>query len=235
MHTIKKTTHLLMCLRWTLILAFLPPLSISAFGQSAKSKFSKKTVQFGGSIGLDYGRWRFEYSDWDENGLATELGSLESNKGVGVTLGVQANLNVNTTWSLRIQPQMSFSQKQMVYSFINKSVKQFDHQLTGIEVPIDAIYRFFPKKISPVILFGAWWRGNLGADRVPEIQFSKSEMGMNMGFGLEFNRKKYVFRPELLVSVGLKNGLVSEKIFNTANSIEAIYRDRVSLKLNIMK
>jgi Outer membrane protein beta-barrel domain len=219
----------------TLCLLFLLPLSIVAFGQRSKSKKSTKIVQFGASLGLDYARWRFEYADWEDNGLADQLNSLSTSKGVGLTLGGQANVLMNEAWTVRVQPQVSFSQKQMVFNLKNDKTKAFDHQLTGVELPVDLIYRFFSQKVSPCIIFGGWWRTNLNADRVPEIKLSRSDMGMNLGFGVEIDRRKYVIRPEVLVSVALKNGLQSEAVFTNTKSVEAIYRDRVSLRISVLK
>jgi hypothetical protein len=217
--------------RKAVLIAFLLPLSIVAFGQRSK-KNSQKTVQFGVSLGVDYGR--FELTDWEENGLDAELGSVEVAKGTGFSLGIQSQARLSEVWSVRLQPTLAFSGKLMSYNFQNNTVKQYEHQLMSLDLPLDMQYRFFAKRISPVIIFGGWWRSNLQADRIPEIILAKSEGGINLGFGLDFQKKKFTIRPEFLMSVGLKNSLSKEAVFKDAKALDGIYRDRISLRLNFI-
>lgn len=182
-------------------------------------KYDKQKIHFGFTLGLNNSSFRIhKVADFQ---IQDSIYSIEPQAVLGLNLGIVSNLRLGEHWDLRFIPALSFSQRNIDYTFyyngssgalITKSIES-----TYIEFPLDL--KFKSNRINNYrvyVLAG----GHYSIDMVSQakvlnkdkdiVKLEKYDYGYEIGMGFDFYMTYFKFSPEIKMFNGLNNLLVNE-------------------------
>ncbi len=182
-------------------------------------KYDKQKIHFGFTLGINNSNFRVnKVSNFKS---LDSVYAVEPKAVMGLNLGIVSNLRLGEHWDLRFIPALSFSQRNLEYTFyytgntgdfIVKSIES-----TYLEFPLDL--KFKSTRINNYrvyVLAGARY----AIDMVSQakvlnkdkdiVKLKKRDYGYEIGMGFDFYMTYFKFSPEIKMFNGLNNLLVSE-------------------------
>ncbi len=216
----------------TLLTCFL---SITADAQRRKvqnlPKYDQQVVHFGFLLGIN--STDFVIGRDAEFNQLDSLYTVESDKQTGFNLGIIANLRLGEHFDLRFVPDLAFSQRNLMYTFVQNG-QEFtvvkDIESTFLEFPLDL--KFKSERVNNYriyVLAGLKYSIDMVSQAKVEnkdkdfVKLERNDYGYQVGLGFDFYMERFKFSPELKMFHGLNNLLVADpKIFSTSlNSLKS--------------
>ncbi len=155
------------------------------------------------------------------------LYTVESDGQTGFNLGIIANLRLAENFDLRFVPDLSFSQRNLEYTFYpdgKKTIVIKQIESTLLEFPLEL--KFKSNRVNNYrvyVIAGAKYSIDMVSQAKVEsadkefVKLKKNDYGYQVGFGFDFYMERFKFSPEIKMYNGLKNLLVDDpKIFSTS-------------------
>ncbi len=196
-----------------LLLVLLAP---KAFSQRNTSDnlpdYDDRWLHYGFLVGLHTSSFRIQYSD-----QFLEMDSLHSIMPVnnfGFSLGLIANVRLAQYLDFRITPEVVFYQHQIDYNIISQGQSMVDKQTvesTFVEVPILFKYKSVRRDNLGMYLVGGVEPGidatgkKNDDDPRNRVVISKTNLSVQVGFGLDMYFQLFKFSPEIRYSRGITN------------------------------
>jgi len=215
----------------SLVFVFVGVFSNPIFSQ--KNSYKKKTIQnldqfedklfhFGFSLGVNSSDYLLDA----DLGTNDSLLIIESNPTLGFNLGIVADLHLGIHFDLRFIPTLSFSQRNLDYTFKTAG----NRKSSEFSKPIESTYIDFPLNLkmksaragnfSAYTLIGFMYSYDLTAqDKVKNdsanpddliVAVNRNTYSYQVGIGLDFYLQYFKFSPEFKLSMGLNNNLVQD-------------------------
>jgi len=213
-----------------IVLALLWGTAPTASGQRNKvenlPKYDKQRLHFGFLLGINK-------TDFTVNriGTFTHLDSLyvvEVNPTSGFNLGIVSNLRLGDHFDFRFVPTLSFSARDLVYSFYindefdSKTTKQIES--TFLQFPVEVKFKSSRAGNYRVYVTGGF---NYAFDMVSQakvenkdkdfVRLDRRDYGYTIGLGFDLYMQLFKLSPEIKMFHGLPNLLVpDERIFSAS-------------------
>ncbi len=173
-----------------------------------------KPVHFGFSVGV-----AFQNLSITNNGYVAEDGSAWfaeiPNNSPGFTVGVLADLRLNSNFNLRLSPGMQFGNKVVKFSNANSPVAPLSRQnvkSTYVVLPVDVKYSSLRyHNVRPYVAGGVMGVLDLSKRRSEQYQFSNTDAMLSVGFGCDIYLPYFKLCPELKFCFGLRNILKKDR------------------------
>jgi len=185
-------------------------------------QFEDKVLHFGFSLGVNSSDFLIE----SDNSLNDSLLVVESNPTMGFNLGIVTDLHLGTHFDLRFIPTLSFSQRDLEYTFKTPGNRKESNFTKSIE----STYLDFPLNLkmksarstnfSAYALIGFMYSYDLTSqDKVKNESFNPDDLivavnrntySYQVGIGLDFYLQYFKFSPEFKLSMGLNDNLVQD-------------------------
>ena len=169
------------------------------------------------------------------------LYSVESTGSSGLTIGIVSNLRLGKYFDLRLNPDISFSQRKLMYGFkIKKTMRDSlitkTIESTLLQLPLDLKFKSarvgnYRMYVSAGIKYSYDWAGKENVktkDGRTKKQFNtiaKSDLGYQVGFGIDCYLEFFKFSPEIKYYRGFNNLLQQDgSIYSSSlSSLRAQY------------
>ncbi len=224
-----------------LIIIFFCLLTINAVAQKKKllnkPKYDNYRYHFGFALGLNTMDFTI-HNAWNFNDLDTVL-SIENNRRPGFNINIVTNLKINENWDLRFTPGLCFGQRDLDYLLLNKDSTASHHVMqiesTFLQFPLYLKYR--AKRLNnyrPYLIGGISYNYDLAAQKKiketekPKIRLMRSDIYLEMGFGIDYYLTYFKFSTELRFSLGM-NDVVKRDRTEYTHAIERMNSKIVSL------
>lgn len=201
-------------------------------GQSLNKPFYdySRRVHFGFTIGMNYSRFQYEFSDKYYNQPKDTVWKVKSMGYPGLTLGAVINLHpgsyssfLREHFDIRLIPSLVLAQRRMVYTFSDGSTQFKDVESAMIETPL--LIKFKSDRLGN-FRFYVIGGGNYGYDLSsnakaakdpanPKVAVFPSNYNYEFGTGLDLYFPYFKFSPEIKVSKGINNVLSPDPAFFT--------------------
>ncbi len=193
-------------------------------------KYDKQRVHFGFLLGINV--TDFKIKRIPRFNSLDSLFVVESSSQTGFNIGIVANLKLAENFDLRFLPDLSFSQRNLEYTFQegNSSttvIKKIES--TFLEFPLDL--KFKSNRVNNyrayVVVGGRYTIDMVSQAKVQNqdkdfVKLRKNDYGYQVGFGFDFYMERFKLSPEIKMYHGLQNLLVDDpKIFST--SLDALH------------
>ena len=219
--------------RIPLLLLILCTLGTSIYAQKRKRQLSKKkpinlenfddkTAHFGFSLGFNSSDFLLE-ADVSTN---DSLLGVESDPQLGFNLGIVTDLHMGKNFSLRFIPTLSFSQRNLEYTFRKGNTIK----TTSYVKPIESTYIDFPLNIkfrsnrdgnfAAYMLAGGMYSYDLVSQEGVKnesfnldelvVKSSKHTISYQIGVGFDFFLEYFKFSPEIKLSMGTNNNHIQD-------------------------
>lgn len=203
------------------------------------STFDDKWIHFGFSLGINSADF-FLDPDLSKN---DSLLRLEVDPQLGFNLGIVSDLHVGNNINLRFIPALSFSQRNLEYTF-----RQYNgEEKKKFVKPVESTYLDFPLNVkfrsnrdgnfAAYVVGGFMYSLDLVSQEKVEnvssnpdnivIKLKKHTYSYQVGFGFDFFLQYFKFSPEFKLSGGLDNIMIQDQSL-FSNPIERI-RSRIFL------
>tara|TARA_Y100000766_G_C18888145_1_gene596990 strand:+ start:1412 stop:2101 length:690 start_codon:yes stop_codon:yes gene_type:complete len=193
-------------------------ISINLFAQKEmplnNPNYDSQKYHFGFILGLSQNKLQINYSSkfTEQNNYQQILSKYEPGFNVGIIMDVKIQQNYN----LRITPSFNFTDQKIYYVSNNQEITQPKNSgISNFELPIYLKYR--SDRVNngrAYILLGANIIFDMGGfEELAEnrnIEFSKTNYSLDLGFGIDIYFEYFKFAPEIKYSYGLKNVLISQ-------------------------
>ncbi len=196
-------------------------------------------MHFGFSLGINSSDFTTEF-DLSRN---DSLKLLQVDPQLGFNLGIVSDLHIGTHFNLRFIPTLSFSQRNVEYTFTRF---RGEEDRTFVK-PVESTYLDFPinfkmrsardRNFAAYVVGGLMYsydlvsqensRNNSSNPDDIVIKLSRSTFHYQAGFGFDFFLQYFKFSPEFKLSMGLDNQLVQDGTL-FANPIDRL-RSRIFL------
>lgn len=157
---------------------------------------------------------------------------------IGFNLGILADLRLNNTFNLRMQPGMLFGQRNLVYTIRDKTAETSDTVLVESLMQIPSIHLDLPLLIKmraerinnyrPYIVAGMSVKYDLESRKKTEdgkeyqIKTYPLDYYCELGFGIDYYLPYFKLSTELKYCIGLKDILVHEPIIEKNRVIDEL-------------
>ncbi len=203
------------------------------------SEFDDKFMHFGFSLGVNSSDFTMEY-DLRRN---DSLMLLEVDPQLGFNLGIVSDLHLGEHFNLRFIPTLSFSQRNVEYTFSRFRGEEG----RSFVKPVESTYLDFPlnlklrskrdKNFAAYVVGGLMYSYDLVSQESSRnnssnpddivIKLTKSTLHYQAGFGFDFFLQYFKFSPEFKLSMGLNDQLVQDNTL-FANPLDRL-RSRIFL------
>ncbi len=222
----------------------------SSFGYSQKKKkgiphmldHDSKPYYFGLSFSTNTTNYRLDKSEWFINEDSILL--VDPVKRPGLGIGLLATLNLNKYFELRLIPTIVFSDRSIDfvenrYGAAPNVRDQFSAEAVLFHFPLslklksDRInnFRFYA---MGGVKFDWDMNSNARSKRLDEvIKVKSTDIGYELGGGLNFFFSNFVLSPEIKISRGLNNILVPDELSQISNSLEAVRTSMLMFTINL--
>lgn len=230
-------------------------MSINAVAQKKvllnKPKYDNYRYHFGFALGLNTMDFTIHnagnflnpntvYIDTTNN-QQYSINSIENIRRPGFNINIVTNLKINENWDLRFTPGLCFGQRDLDYSvkFDVKDTTLSHHVMriesTFLQFPIYLKYR--AKRLNnyrPYIIGGISYNYDLASQKKikeaekPKIRLIRSDIYLEMGFGIDYYLTYFKFSTELRFSLGM-NDVVKHDETGYTHAIERMNSKIVSL------
>ncbi len=199
--------------------------SIVVSQASAQKKFARgidaDPIHFGFQLGVNNTSMRIVKQP---NFRDSSLMNLSTASQPGFNLGIVSNLRMGKYFDLRLVPALTFTEHQLKYEYANAAnniTKRIES--TYIEVPLSV--KFKSTRINNhrfYLIGGLQYNYNLSAGKEKQnedefdlttIRVKEAQNGISysFGFGFDIYNDYFKFTPEIKITNGLQNVLVTEK------------------------
>lgn len=191
-------------------------------------KYDKQKLHFGFLLGMN--KTDFVVKRIGTFNLLDSLYVVEVQPTSGFNLGIVANLRLAEYFDLRFVPDLSFSQRNLIYSFyengvpFSTTVKQIES--TFLEFPLEIKYKSSRIKNYRVYVLGGF---RYSIDMVSQekvenkdrdfVRLSRKDYGYTIGLGFDLYMQLFKLSPEIKMYHGIPDLLVPDnRIFSTSLS-----------------
>lgn len=188
--------------------------------------FSKKAYYFG--ITLGYNSSRFDVYQSDAFIQNDSVQTLTSSYGPGFNLGIVGNFKLGNNFDFRLLPTLSFADKALNYRLYNEEIVPKRIESVMLEIPVHVRYKSKPYNDFRMFVVGGFKYGydlasNSEARQAEELlQVAPHYFSLELGVGMQFFFKYFIFSPELKLSYGLNNVLEPNDKLIYANTLDKI-------------
>jgi hypothetical protein len=190
-------------------------------------KYDKQKIHFGFLLGIN--TTDFVIRRTAEFNQLDSLYVVESDKQTGFNLGIIANLRLSEHFDLRFVPDLAFSQRNLLYTFVDGGREYTvvkDIESTFLEFPLDLKFKSARVNNYRVyVVAGLKYSIDMVSQAKVEnkdkdfVKLKKNDYGYQIGLGLDCYLERFKFAPEIKMYHGLNNLLVDDpKIFSSSLS-----------------
>lgn len=192
------------------------------------NRFDDKTIHFGFSLGVNSSDFLME-SDISKS---DSLVKLESNPQLGFNLGIVTDLHLGTHFNLRFIPTLSFSQRNLEYTYNTAN----SERPTSYTKPVESTYLDLPLNLkirsaragnfAAYLVGGFMYSYDLTSQEGVEnktsnleelvVAINRNTYSYQVGFGFDFFLEYFKFSPEFKLSMGLNNNHVQDESYFSA-------------------
>ncbi|HEX5002460.1 MAG TPA: porin family protein [Bacteroidia bacterium] len=227
--SVKKNSRLFLSITLFLIALLLLFGGTTVYAQREKVQnlpnYDRQKIHFGFLLGIN--TTDFVIGRIPEFNMLDTLYSVESEPQTGFNLGIIVNFKLSEHFDLRFVPDLSFSQRNLNYSF-HTPVKNYsivkNVESTFLEFPLDL--KFKSKRVNNYrvyVLAGAKYTIDMVSQAKVEnkdkqfVKLEKKDYGYEIGLGFDFYLERFKFSPEIKMFHGLNNLLVDDSaIYSTS-------------------
>ena len=118
--------------------------------------FDKKRFSYGYIIGLNHYQYNLDYND-----LVTDLPDIEQENSFGFSVGLLGNLRLNDYFDLRLEPQISFAQRKIIFpkEYLGRA-QDVDREIPSTYIHVPLLLKMSSKRINN---FKVFLLGGVGA------------------------------------------------------------------------
>ena len=215
-------------------------MSISSIAQKPKiwnkPKYDNYWYHFGISLGINTMDFTIHNS-----GSFFDLDtvySIENNRRPGFNINIVTNLRMNENWDLRFVPGLCFGQRDLDYiQLIDTTLSHHVMQIESTFLQFPFLLKYRAKRLNnyrPYLIVGINYSYDLAAQKKikekekPKIRLNRSDIYLEMGFGIDYYLTYFKFSTELRFSLGV-NDMVKRDKTEYTRAIEKMNSKIVSL------
>ena len=192
------------------------------------NRFDDKIIHFGFSLGINSSDFVME----SDLGQKDSLVKLESNPQLGFNLGIVTDLHLGTHFNLRFIPTLSFSQRNLEYTYDSPNSQR---PITYTK-PVESTYLDIPLNLkirsaragnfAAYVVGGFMYSYDLTSQEEVEnktsnleeliVAVNRNTYSYQIGFGFDFFLEYFKFSPEFKLSMGLNNNHVQDNSYFSA-------------------
>ena len=205
-------------LKHTTLLFTLVCVSINLLAQKEiplnNPNYDMQKYHFGFIMGLSQNKLQINYSSKfiEQNNYQQILSKYEPGFNVGIIMDIKIYENYN----IRITPSFNFTDQKLYYTSNNQeTIQPKNSGISNFELPIYLKYRSDRINngrayilLGTNILFDMGGFEELAENR--NIEFSKTNYSIDLGFGIDIYFEYFKFAPEIKYSYGIKNVLIGQ-------------------------
>ncbi len=191
-------------------------------------KYDKQKLHFGFMLGMN--KTDFVVKRIGTFNYLDSLYVVEVQPTSGFNLGIVSNLRIAEYFDLRFVPDLSFSQRNLIYSFyengvpFSTTIKQIES--TFLEFPLEVKYKSARVKNYRVyVLAGFRYSIDMVSQEKVEnkdrdfVRLSRKDYGYTIGMGFDLYMQLFKLSPEIKMYHGIPDLLVPDtRIFSTSLS-----------------
>jgi len=198
-------------------------------------KYDRQWIHFGFLLGLNSSDFNVHLSP-DIRDLKTVY-VVEAERGGGFSLGIVSNLRLGEFFDLRSIPSLSFAQRTLTYSMLDKNnlpdTVSKKIESTFLEFPLTLKYKAVRiNNGRAYVLGGMRYSLDLASQKDAEreadglVKLKRHDFLYEIGFGIDFYLKYFKLSPVIMLSLGINNMLVKEE-----DNIYSMAIDRLTSKI----
>ena len=184
--------------------------------------YDNQAYHFGFTLGISQNKFQIGYSELflEQNLFEQILSRYQS----GFNVGIIMDFKIHENYNLRITPSFNFTDQKLYY--LNNNIEDIQpNKNTGVsnfEVPMYLKYR--SDRINNgrcFLLFGGSFVLDMSSveklTQATNLQFSKTNYSIDLGFGVDIYFAYFKFSPEIKYCYGIKNILMyQDNIYSQA-------------------
>lgn len=176
-------------------------------------------------------------SDIEQHGFD----KITSNFGLGFGLGLVSNFRLNNSFDLRLTPTLSFTEREINYSFVEEEGNQAQElEVTYIEFPLLVRYNFdYGERNNPYVIAGVNYARDLRSTETVKgenilVRTKQNDVLGELGIGLARKMNHLLLGIELKASFGFNNLVTPGEVHDGYHdAIESLRARKFSLSITI--
>lgn len=209
--------------------------------------YDTRRFHFGFFLALNYGGFRARRSDYFASQIQdttnkARFASVNPQPSPGFTTGFIVSMHLNELWELRFHPQVSFYQRTVEYTYVNKdtlippSMELAQSTFSFIELPLLVKVKSVRRRNARMFLTGGlkpcFEVGSKRKEISPSnLRTNTVDLQVDYGFGLDLYYPLFKFSPEIRFSHGLLN-MAYDDPNPFRKSLARLYTHTVTLYFN---
>ena len=178
-------------------------------GQDSTAK-----IIFGFDVGLNYTNLQTKNVD----------PAFNSENSAGFRIGVLMDMRLTNHLSFSPKAELSFYDSKIIVDKDPDGKETYHVNPVLMEFAPHVTYKFCSHKTSPYILFGLSYKVPITGDKKIQYASMRSDIALDLGFGLDKKLQFFNIAPELRYSLSLTN-------LNSINNVGQLYFHNVTLVL----
>lgn len=221
-----------------IIIAFLMLPSIAGAQHNTMEndmRFKKRRIKFGIHMGVNVSNFRAFRS---EAFVQTDsLFAIKAQNGLGFNLGIISSLYLHKNFELRFVPTLVFSERTLDYEFENSTSPQKLESIS-VEFPLQIKFKSDPiKDFRFYVIAGMKYGLDLAANSESRnadniVKLSRTDWGVEYGFGIEINFPLFVLVPEFKVGNGIRNVHSLDQNLIFSNTLDKLKNRTFTFSIN---
>lgn len=180
-------------------------------------KYDRQWIHFGFLLGINHADFNIQ-----TNRKHPSVYVVESIGDNGFSLGIVSNLRLGLYFDLRLIPTLSFSQRSLEYTLLDKNntlvtrIKKVES--TFLEFPLDLKYKSVRiNNGRAYILGGLRYSLDLASQKNVEkendelVKLKSNDFSYEVGFGIDFYMKYFKLSPVIVLAIGTNDILIKEE------------------------
>ena len=212
------------------IIAILFCSTLSLYSQRKKvqnlANFDQRIVHFGFALGGNSADFAMAHDVRKTDSLIV----LETDRQAGFNIGIIADLHITPLLSLRLIPTLSFTQRNIEYTFLDGLLKNGQRKVSVIIKPVESTFIDIPlylkfrsvrlNNFAAYVIGGFKYSLDLASQAktdnsvaVPSeivVKLKRDSFLWEIGFGMDFFLEYFKFSPEIKMSYGLTNVFIQD-------------------------
>lgn len=196
-------------------------------------KYDHQTIHFGFTLGINNTDFKVKHAA--NFGILDTLYVVEPSSSSGFNLGIVSNLRIGEFFDLRFIPDLSFAQRDVLYTFVSNGAKttvKKSVESTFLDFPFDIKYKSVRiNNYRVYVLVGAKYcidmasQANVANKKKELLKIKKYDYGYEYGVGMDFYLEYFKFSTELKMFHGFNDLLVND------NTIYSSSLDKLNSKI----